>query len=78
MAVPVSRCVAHDRHPAARGVTVFERLGRFAARGRWAIVATWAIALVVAAPFAPRVVDVLRSGGFTLDDLESARARLLL
>ena len=59
-------------------MTVFERLGRFAARRRWAIVATWAVALVVAAPFAPRVVDVLRSGGFTLDDLESARARLLL
>jgi len=53
-------------------------MGRFAARRRWLVVAAWAIALAVAAPFAPRVVDALRSGGFTLDDLESARARQLL
>jgi RND superfamily putative drug exporter len=59
-------------------VTVFERLGRFAARRRWPIVAAWTIALALAVPFAPRVVDALRSGGFTLDDLESARARRLL
>jgi RND superfamily putative drug exporter len=59
-------------------VTAFERLGRFAARRRWAVVAAWALALAVAVPIAPNVVGALRSGGFTLDDLESARARRLL
>jgi RND superfamily putative drug exporter len=76
--VRLSRCDAHEPHPAPPGVTIFERLGRFAAHRRWAIVAVWAVVLALAAPTAPRVVDVLRSGGFTLDDLESARARLLL
>jgi RND superfamily putative drug exporter len=56
----------------------FARLGRFAVRRRWAIVLVWAIVLLVAIPLAPRVVGVLRAGGFILDDLESARAKTLL
>jgi RND superfamily putative drug exporter len=56
----------------------FERLGRFVVRRhRWVIVA-WAVLLLAAVPLAPRVVDALRAGGFTLDDLESARARRVL
>ncbi|HEY3163575.1 MAG TPA: MMPL family transporter [Candidatus Limnocylindrales bacterium] len=57
---------------------VFARLGRFAVRRRWAIVAIWALILLVAIPTAPRVVGALRAGGFILDDLESARAKALL
>jgi RND superfamily putative drug exporter len=56
----------------------FARLGRFAVRRRWAIVFVWAVILLVAIPLAPRVVGVLRAGGFILDDLESARAKALL
>ncbi|MEO5939659.1 MAG: hypothetical protein ABIZ72_02045, partial [Candidatus Limnocylindrales bacterium] len=57
---------------------VFARLGRFAVRRRWAIVLVWAVILLVAVPLAPRVVGVLRAGGFILDDLESARAKAVL
>jgi RND superfamily putative drug exporter len=66
--VPADR---HDRD-------LFARLGRFAVRRRWAIVLVWAVILLVAVPLAPRVVGVLRAGGFILDDLESARAKTLL
>ncbi|HUQ77763.1 MAG TPA: MMPL family transporter, partial [Patescibacteria group bacterium] len=62
---------AVDRDP-------FARLGRLAVRRRRAIVAIWALILLVAIPLAPRVVGVLRAGGFILDDLESARAKTLL
>ena len=56
----------------------FAGLGQFAVRRRWAIVVVWAVILLVAIPLAPRVVGVLRAGGFILDDLESARAKALL
>ncbi len=56
----------------------FARLGRLAVRRRWAIVLVWAVILLVAIPLAPRVVGVLRAGGFILDDLESARAKAVL
>ena len=56
----------------------FDRLGRFVARRHRWIVAVWALMLLAAVPFAPRVVESLRAGGFTLDDLESARARQVL
>ena len=56
----------------------FDRLGRFAVRRRWWIVATWAVILLAALPFAPRAPGALSAGGFILDDLESARAKQLL
>jgi putative drug exporter of the RND superfamily len=56
----------------------FDALGRFAVRRRWWIVAAWAMVLLAALPFAPRVPGALSAGGFILDDLESARARQLL
>jgi RND superfamily putative drug exporter len=72
-----------DRQPreSARAIpsaSIFERIGRFAYRRRWAIVVGWAVVLLVAAPFAPRVGSALRAGGFSLADLESARARNVL
>ena len=56
----------------------FDALGRFAVRRRWWILATWAVVLVAAVPFAPRAPAALSAGGFILDDLESARAKQLL
>ena len=56
----------------------FDRLGRFAVRRRWWIVAAWALLLLAALPFAPQAPGALSAGGFILDDLESARAKQLL
>ena len=38
----------------------------------------WTLLLGLALPFAPQLPGVLRSGGFSLNDLEASRARLLL
>ena len=59
-------------------MSVFFRLGLFCARRRWLVIGAWAIGLVVSIPLAPQVVGELRSGGFTLDDLQASRARKLL
>ncbi len=56
----------------------FDRLGRFAVRRRWWIVATWALLLLVALPLAPQAPQALSAGGFILNDLESARAKQVL
>jgi uncharacterized membrane protein YdfJ with MMPL/SSD domain len=56
----------------------FDALGRFTVRRRWWILATWAVVLVAAVPFAPRAPAALSAGGFILADLESARAKQLL
>ncbi|MDQ2964580.1 MAG: MMPL family transporter, partial [Chloroflexota bacterium] len=64
--------------PRPRSATIFDRLGRFVVRRRWAVVGAWAIVLMAAVPFAPRVGDALRAGGFSLADLESSRAREVL
>jgi RND superfamily putative drug exporter len=59
-------------------VSAFERLGHLVHRHRRWVIAGWAALLLVALPIAPRVASALRAGGFTLDSLESARARSLL
>ena len=56
----------------------FDRLGRFAVRRRWWIVAAWALLILAAIPLAPRAPGALSAGGFILDDLESARAKQVL
>jgi len=56
----------------------FDRLGRFAVRRRWWIVAAWALLILAALPLAPQAPGALSAGGFILDDLESARAKQLL
>jgi len=56
----------------------FARLGGWAARRRWWIVAAWAVLLVGAVPLATQTSGALRSGGFIRQDLESARAKQLL
>jgi putative drug exporter of the RND superfamily len=74
MTSPDGRIRARPGRPLSR----FERLGRWAARRRWAIVGAWVLLLLVAAPFAVRTADALRAGGFIRPDLESARAKALL
>jgi RND superfamily putative drug exporter len=59
-------------------VTVFERIGRLAYRRRGFVIGAWVVVLLIALPLAPRVGTSLRAGGFTLDRLESARARAML
>ena len=56
----------------------FDRLGRFAVRRRWWIVAAWALLILAAIPLAPRAPGALSAGGFILDNLESARAKQVL
>jgi RND superfamily putative drug exporter len=59
-------------------LSLFHSLGAFCARRRHVVVAVWAVLLLLALPFAPQLPSVLRSGGFTLDDLEASRARQAL
>jgi RND superfamily putative drug exporter len=59
-------------------MTAFERLGRLVVRRHRWLLAAWAAVLIGAAPVAPRIIEELRSGGFTLEDLPAARARQLL
>ncbi len=53
---------------------MFYKLGRFAYRARWFIVAIWAVVVIGAGFFAPKVNDELKSGGFNLPEAESIRA----
>jgi RND superfamily putative drug exporter len=73
----VSRIDAGTSRPRPSG-GAFERIGRWAARRRWWVLAGWAIVLVAAAPLALQTSGALRSGGFIREDLESARAKQLL
>ena len=47
-------------------------------RHRRAVILAWGLLLLLALPFAPRAGGALRAGGFTLDTLESAKAKALL
>ncbi|HEY7025140.1 MAG TPA: MMPL family transporter [Candidatus Limnocylindrales bacterium] len=59
-------------------MNLFHRLGRAAARYRYVVIAAWIVLLVAAVPFAPQLPGALRSGGFTLDDLEASKAEQAL
>ncbi|HEY4945035.1 MAG TPA: MMPL family transporter [Candidatus Limnocylindrales bacterium] len=59
-------------------MTAFERLGQFTYRRRWWVLAAWTVLVLLAIPFAPRAPGALQAGGFSLDSLESARARATL
>jgi putative drug exporter of the RND superfamily len=50
----------------------------FCARHRRGVIVAWLILLGVSLPLAPQVPGALRSGGFSTDDLEASRARLVL
>ena len=55
-------------------MNLFHRIGLLAARYRYAVIAVWAVLLLAAVPFAPQLPGALKSGGFTLNDLEASRA----
>src|SRR6266516_2825730 len=57
---------------------MFYRLGKLATHYRWLIVGFWMVAIAVSLPFAPRVSEVLQSGGFVSPDVESQQAVNLL
>ncbi len=57
---------------------MFYHLGKIATRYRWLIVGFWMVVIAVSLPFAPRVSEVLHSGGFVSPDAESERAINLL
>src|SRR5919109_616755 len=67
-----------NRNFAMGSMSPFDRLARFVVRRAYLVVVAWAVLVAIAVPFAPRVPDVLRAGGFIRDDLESARAKTLL
>jgi putative drug exporter of the RND superfamily len=56
----------------------FHRLGLSCARHRRLVVAVWLLLLFAALPLAPQLPGALRAGGFSTDDLEASRARLVL
>ena len=55
-------------------MNLFHRIGLLAARYRYFVLAVWAVLLLAAVPFAPQLPGALKSGGFTLNDLEASRA----
>lgn len=57
---------------------VFYAVGRFVYRFRWLVLACWVVVLGVALPFAPRVTEPLRVGGFADPALESSKAASML
>ncbi len=58
--------------------SIFTRLANLALRHKWTIVGLWAVAVLVALPFAPRISSALTPGGFGSSDMESVRAEQLL
>lgn len=57
---------------------MLESLGLLIYRRRYAVLAAWAVALLVSLPFAPRASELLKPGGFTNDTLPSQVARNVL
>ena len=53
---------------------MFYRLGRAMVRLRYVVLALWALAVLVALPFAPRVARALAPGGFSSSAMESQQA----
>ena len=57
---------------------MFYRLGHFAFRYRYIVIAVWLLLFLVSAPAIRNLPDVLQVGGFTNQEIEAARARALL
>ena len=57
---------------------MFYRLGKFAVRYRWWIVALWLVAASAALPFAPQASQILHSGGYVSPDAPSEQAIAVL
>lgn len=57
---------------------MFARLGRLTFTRRYYILAIWVLLFLTAIPSLPFLPDALSAGGFSSDDTESARTRMLL
>ncbi len=57
---------------------LFYNLGKWITRHKWAVIAVWVVAVAVALPFVPRVIEPLKTGGFADPSLESSQAAALL
>ncbi len=57
---------------------MFEQSGRLTYRWRYVIVGVWAALVIASLPFAPRVREFLKPGGFTSDSFQSVEARRVL
>ena len=55
-------------------MSLFQRVGLLVARYRYIVIAFWVALLAFSVPFAPQLPGALRSGGFTLNDLEASKA----
>ncbi len=57
---------------------MFYGIGQFAARRRRWVIAVWLLLFLASAPLVPRLPSVLKVGGFSNNEIESARARASL
>lgn len=57
---------------------MFGHLGQLIFRWRWAVIVAWGLLLLACLPLLPRVPQALKVGGFSNEQLESARARAVL
>src|SRR5436305_13423013 len=57
---------------------LFYNLGEWIFRHKWWVIAAWALAVAISAPFVPQVLDPLKTGGFSDPNLESSQAATLL
>ena len=56
------------------GEDMLESIGRVTYRGRWVVVAVWVLLFALGSLFAPRILGVLRGGGYTIGNSESVTA----
>ncbi len=56
----------------------FYNLGIWIFRHKWIVIGAWLLAVIISAPFVPRVIEPLKTGGFADPDLEAAKAASLL
>src|SRR5690625_5178287 len=57
---------------------MFSWLARFGIRHRWLVIGVWLVLVAVAVPFALTAQNPLKVGGFTSDDTEASRARMVV
>ncbi|MDB5082807.1 MAG: family transporter [Chloroflexi bacterium] len=57
---------------------LFYNLGKWIFHHKWLVIAAWLVAVAVSIPFVPRVLEPLKTGGFSDPSLESSQAATLL
>lgn len=75
--MPKARAPSRE-HPAGFNGGVFASFGLAVHRARYVVVGLWVALLCLAAPLAPRILQLLEPGGLSSPELESQRASALL